>query len=121
MARWTAAKQAAKYARLRAARKCPKCQAGLQDTDVRLCVECAEKAREHQADYQVTPAGRASQAKYAAKRRRQRAAAGLCRDCAAPAKPVVPGTTRCQAHHDESKERRIAREERAEGEARAAA
>lgn len=83
------------YAARVAARRCVRCNAGLQELDGVRCVECTERDRATDYKYKASSHGRAQ---YAVRQRRWRAdarVAGRCADCLAPA---APGRRRCEEH-----------------------
>ena len=97
---WTAADARARYQRLKAARKCIRCAAGLQDADGVECLECAEEHRDRVDARAQTRAGKRARARIAHRLRERRKSLGLCVWCLRAARP---GTTKCEHHHHTSK------------------
>lgn len=102
---WTAADARARYLRLKAARLCVRCSAGLQETDGTRCVECEELCAAREAKHAKTRAGKRTRARIAKRLRDRRKAAGLCTWCSRPARP---GSLKCEHHHHTGKVARAA-------------
>lgn len=120
MTAWPPEKLRARRDRLKAARRCVDCTAGLQDEDGTLCVECAEA----RARWARSPRGRAlrnvSHREYRNRNRDKRRAiakaryrrhrlAGLCAKCTAPA---IPSTAFCLKHEASHRASQLKRAER---------